>query len=63
MQIVDLEEAEAGKRREDVDFGGVLAEEFDGSDAVGVEVVVDVAGEVVADGGGWDGDTRCPPFD
>ena len=33
-----------------------MPEEFDGADAVGVENVVDVVAEVVADGGGWDGD-------
>ena len=49
-----------GEWGENVDFGGVLAEEFDGADAVGVEEVVDVVGEVVADGCGWDGDAGGP---
>jgi hypothetical protein len=40
-----------------------LAEELDGAGAVGVEDVVDVGAEVVADGGWWDGDARCPLFD
>ena len=52
-----------GKWGQDVGFGGVAAEEFDGGDAVGRERVVDVAGEVVADGGGRDGDARRPLFD
>jgi len=47
-----LKEAESGERGEDIDFGGVLAEEMDGADAVFVEGVVDVLGEVVVDGGG-----------
>ena len=59
----DLEEAEARERREDVDFGGVLAETFDSADAVGVEDVVNIRREVVADGGGWDGNARGPLFD
>ncbi len=42
LQIDDLEEAEVRKRGEDVDFGGVLAEAFDGADAVGVEDVVNI---------------------
>ena len=63
MQIDDLEEAEVGERGEDIDFGGVLAEELDGADAVGVEDVMDVMGEIVPNGRGWDGDTRCPLFD
>lgn len=48
---------------EDINLGGVLTEEFDGTDAVDVEVVVDVAGEVEADGGGRDGDSGGPLFD
>jgi hypothetical protein len=43
-----------------ISFGGVAAEEFDGGDALGDERVVDVAGEVVADGFGRDGDARRP---
>ncbi len=50
------------KRGEDVDFGGVLAEAFDGADAVRVEMVVDVVGEVVANGRRGDGDARGPLF-
>ncbi|MCU1252279.1 MAG: hypothetical protein JWQ49_5308 [Edaphobacter sp.] len=59
----DLEEAEAGEWGEDVDFGGVLAKSFDGADAVGVEDIVNVRGEVVADGDGGEGDARGPLFD
>ncbi len=58
-----LEEAEGGEWGEDVGFGGVLAEEIDGLDAGGVESVVDVVGEVVADGRGWDGDAWGPLMD
>ena len=58
-----LEQAEGGKRGKDGDFGGVAAEECDGIDAGGRERVVDVLGEVVADGGGWDGDAWGPLFD
>ncbi len=61
--MMKLEEAEVGEWGEDVDFGGVSAEAFDGVDAVGVEVVVDVVGEVVANGGGRDGDARGPLID
>ncbi len=61
--LMGLEEAQAGKRGEDIDFVGVLAEEFDGADAVGCEGVVNVAGEVVADGVGRNGDAGCPLFD
>ena len=63
MQIDNLEEAKVGKGRKDIDFGGELAEEFDGADAVGVEDVVDVIGEVMANGGWRDGDARGPLFD
>ena len=51
------------QRGKHLDFGRILAEEFDGADAVGVEDVVDVVGEVVADGGGGDGDAGGPLFD
>ena len=51
------------KRSENVSFGGVSAEEFDGADAVGVEGVVDVVGEVAADDGGGEGDARGPVLD
>ena len=49
--------------REGADFGGVLAEAFDGTDAIGVEDVVNIRGEIVADRGGWYGDARGPLFD
>jgi len=62
-QIDELEKAEMGKRRKDAGFGGVLTEELDGANAVGVKDVVDVMGEVVTDGGGRDGDARRPLFD
>src|ERR1700730_2397365 len=58
-----LEEAEVGEGREDVDFGGVLAEAFDGADAVGVEDIVNIRGEIVAGGGGGGGNARGPLFD
>src|SRR5271163_2719868 len=60
---VALEEAEVRQRGKDFDFGRILAEDFDGADAVGVENVVDVVGEVVSDGGGGDGDAGGPLFD
>ena len=63
MRIDDLVEAKVWKRGEDICFGGVLAEDFDGADAVGVENVVDVSGEVVADSGGRDGDAGGPLLD
>ena len=63
LRIDDLEEAEAGEWGEDIDFGGVLAEAFDGANAVGVEDVVNIRRKVVADGGGRDGDARGPLFD
>ena len=63
LQIDELEEAEVGEWREDVGFGGVLAEELDGAEAVGVEDVVNIRGEIVADSGGWDSDSRSPLFD
>ena len=58
-----LEEAEIGEWGECVDFGGVLAEELDGTDAVGVEFVVDVESQVVADSVGGDWETGCPLLD
>jgi hypothetical protein len=36
------EKAQVGEWGENIDFGGVLAEAFDGADAVGVEDVVNV---------------------
>jgi len=48
---------------EDADVGGEVAEGGDAADAVGVEGVVDVLGEVVADGGGWERDARGPLAD
>ena len=52
-----------GERRECSDFGSVATEEGDGFDAGGVERVVDVAGEVVEDGGGWESDAGGPLSD
>src|SRR5580692_10311003 len=49
--------------RQDACFCGVLTEEFDGADAVGVEDVVDVRGEIVADGCRRKGDAWRPLFD
>ena len=43
-----------------IDFGGVLTKDLDGANAVSVEDVMDVIGEIVTDGGGWKGDARCP---
>jgi hypothetical protein len=40
-----------------------LAKAFDGANAVGVEDVVNIRGEVVADGCGRDGDAGSPLFD
>ena len=40
-----------------------MAEELDGLDAGFVEDVVDVLGEVMADGGGWDGNAGRPLVD
>jgi hypothetical protein len=60
---MDLEKSKMGKGGEHIDFCSVLAEEFDSSDAVGVEDIVDVVGEVVADGCGWDCDAGRPLFD
>jgi len=58
-----LEEAKVGKRGENTGFGGVLAKKIDGADAVGVEDIVNVVGEVVADCGGRKCDARGPLFD
>ena len=63
LQIDGLKKAEVREWGEDIEFGGVLAEEFDGADTVGVEDVVDVMREIVADGCGRDGDARRPLFD
>ncbi len=54
---------QAREGREDVEFSGELAEELDGADAVGVEDVVNVRGEIVPDGGGRDRDAWGPVFD
>jgi len=51
------------KRGQDAGFSSVSAEELNGLEAGLVEDVVNVLGEVVADGGGWDGDARCPLVD
>src|SRR5258705_4038144 len=61
--IDDLEEAKAGQWGEDIDFGGVLPEQLDGADAVGIEDVMNIRGEVMADGGGWDRDAGGPLLD
>lgn len=58
-----LEETRSGKRWECSNLGGVLAEELDGTETIVVERVVDVGGEVVADGGGRDGNARGPLVD
>ncbi len=58
-----LQKAKGGERREKVDLGGVLAKELDGADAVFGEVVVDVAGEVMVDGSGGQGDAESPGAD
>ena len=58
-----LEETKAGERGENAGFSGVLAEELDGADAVCVEDIVDVVGEIVADGGGRKRDAWGPLFD
>ena len=55
--------SEGRKWRQDIGFGGVSAKERDGGDAVGGEGVGDVVGQVMADGGGRQGDARSPLFD
>jgi hypothetical protein len=62
VKVLKLEEAEGGERRQEAGFGGVAAKERDGLDAGGREGVVDVMGEVVADGGGGNGDAGRPFF-
>src|ERR1700761_6771730 len=61
--IDDLEEAKAGQRGEDIDFGGILPEQLDRADAIGVEDVMNIRGEVMADGGGRDRDAGGPLLD
>ena len=56
----DLEETKPREWGQDSSFCSVAAEELDGGYAVVIERVVDVAGEVVADGFGGDGDARRP---
>ena len=63
MQINDLEEVKLREGGEHVDLGRILAEEFDGSNTVSIEDVMDVIGEIVTDGGGGKGDSRGPLFD
>jgi hypothetical protein len=63
LQIDGLKEAKMRQRREDAGLGGVLTEELDGADAIGVENVVDVGGKVVADSGGGNGDAGGPLLD
>ena len=58
-----LEKVEGGEGWEEVDLCGQGAEELDGTEAVGVQGVVDVAGEVGADGFRADGDAGCPVGD
>lgn len=58
-----LKKAKIWERCEDADLGGVLAEELDGADAIGVESVVDVVGEVVADGFGQEREAGRPLVD
>lgn len=58
-----LEKMQPGEGLQDVDLGGVLAEEFYGADAVGVECVVDVVGEVVTYGLGEEREARGPLAD
>jgi hypothetical protein len=56
----DLEETKPREWGQDSSFCSVAAEELDGGYAVVIERVVDVAGEVRADGGGWKGDAWGP---
>src|SRR6266702_910034 len=57
------EEAKVGKCGQNTGIGGVAAEELDCGDAVLIQRVVDVAGQIVADGGGWKSDAGRPLFD
>lgn len=57
------EEIEGGERRECADACCEGAEELDGKEAVGVQGVVNIAGEVGADGFGADGDAGSPVGD
>ena len=57
---LDVEEVEFRERWKRADGGGEGAEELDGAEAVGVEGVVDVAGEIGADGVGTEGDAGRP---
>ena len=59
----NLEEAKMGQWGKDVGLSRVLAEYLDGADAVGVENVVNIRGEILADGDGRDGDSRGPLCD
>ena len=58
-----LEKAEMRQRGQNFDLGGVLAEQFDGANAVRIEMVVNVLGEVMTNGCGRDRNARCPFFD
>ena len=51
-EIDELKEAKLVERRKNAELGGILAEEINGANTVGIEGVVDVAGEIVADRGG-----------
>ncbi len=55
-----MKEVKMGEWGKNIDLGGVAAEELDSADAVGVEAVVDVAGEVVANDRGRKCDPRSP---
>ena len=58
-----LEKTQGGEWGKNVGFGGILAEEVDGFDAGGVEGVVDVVPEVMADGVGRERDAGGPLVD
>ena len=57
---LDAEQIEFGERWKRADGGSEGAEELDGAEAVGIEGVVDVVGEIGADGGGTEGDAGRP---
>jgi hypothetical protein len=58
-----LEKAKRGEWGEGAYLGGVLAEELDGAEAIVVECVADVPGEVVTDGRWGDCDAGGPLLD
>ena len=55
-----LKETKVGERRQERGFGGEGAEVSDGGYAFAIESVVNIAGEVAADGVGREGDARGP---